>query len=578
MIEPKYGTLQTMFADRVFRIPHYQRFYSWHRKQRQDLFEDLRKLASQGGDNHHFMATIVCHRTKEIRAVGGEEYRLYDIVDGQQRLTTLILILKGIQLALNENAEERKDLALLLLKRDGNLILLQTNNANEHIFNAFLREGREPSASEIKTQADVNLRNAIRDCRAFVADWGHDKGELLSLLRLVKNRLGFVLYDTEDSRAVYTLFEVLNSRGLAVDWLDKCKSVLMGKAFELSPSTQAAEAAIVSLQKLWGNIYQELAQVTVSGEEVLRVAATLKYGPMRGKPLQAELALERFRADCKEPDHPRQLTMMILDATKKLILLESNVFLGPVTDVLHARILAVALMSTTCLNDNERRRALDQWERVTFRIFGLAGKDSRNEVGTYVRLANKVNNGAEGASRYSEITSSLRELGQDYSIDDVVAQGLAGKSCYATSPELCRYVLWKYEEHLAAKSGKGGTVDEHVRREIWRMRAGDSVEHIFPQNPEPGGAWDGKMRRGTKKPEPIEKHVHRIGNLLLLPEELNEEARRQGFRQKKEVYQRHNLRMVQEVLRASDWSLDDIEAREARIVKWAKSTWADLAD
>jgi hypothetical protein len=67
MIEPRYGVLQTLFADRVFRIPHYQRFYSWQKRQRDDLFSDLRKLADRGEGQHHFMATIVCQRTAETK-------------------------------------------------------------------------------------------------------------------------------------------------------------------------------------------------------------------------------------------------------------------------------------------------------------------------------------------------------------------------------------------------------------------------------------------------------------------------------------------------------------------------------
>lgn len=70
MIEPRYGVLQNLFADRVFRIPHYQRFYSWRLRQREDLFSDIKKLATQKGDQHHFMATIVCHKTAETKSVG----------------------------------------------------------------------------------------------------------------------------------------------------------------------------------------------------------------------------------------------------------------------------------------------------------------------------------------------------------------------------------------------------------------------------------------------------------------------------------------------------------------------------
>jgi uncharacterized protein with ParB-like and HNH nuclease domain len=59
MIEPRCGVLQTLFADRVFRIPHYQRFYCWQQRQREDLFNDLKKLAAGKEDQHHFMATLV---------------------------------------------------------------------------------------------------------------------------------------------------------------------------------------------------------------------------------------------------------------------------------------------------------------------------------------------------------------------------------------------------------------------------------------------------------------------------------------------------------------------------------------
>lgn len=82
MIEPGYRVLQTLFADRVFRIPPYQRFYSWQRRQREDLFGDLERLANGGADQHHFMATLVCHKTAETKDIGATQYRVYDVVDG----------------------------------------------------------------------------------------------------------------------------------------------------------------------------------------------------------------------------------------------------------------------------------------------------------------------------------------------------------------------------------------------------------------------------------------------------------------------------------------------------------------
>lgn len=581
MIEPRYLTLRGMFTDRVFRISHYQRFYSWRTKQREDLFNDILRLNDRGGEDHHFMATVVCYRTPERTTVGTAEYRLYDVVDGQQRLTTLILLLKCVHLLLKESEEsedEQKELAQLLVKKDANLVLLQSNNANQAIFNRFLREGATPSDTEILTDADRNLAQAIHECQKFARDWRDNAKDLLNLLRIIQNRLGFVVYDTENARLVYNLFEVLNSRGLAVDWLDKCKSMLMGAAFELAASEEAADAAITALQSIWAQIYKQLADVSVSGQEILRVTATLRHGADRGKPQRAQESLELLRNECTDASFPEKISTHLLEVAKMLVALEKNVMLAPVTRILHARILAAALQSTDALSTNERGRALKQWENVTFRIFGLYGKDSRSKVGDYIRLAEAVMKKSEGGSRYSEIMESLREIGAEHSIEGAVDEGLSGTNIYESDDAICRYILWRYEEALARATGPGATIDEEARHQVLKLRASESIEHIFPQHPESGGAWDGKMCRDEGVSEPIEKHVHRIGNLILLPISLNDEVRRKGFKEKKDVYRRHHLRQIEEVCKKHKWTLKQIEAREKQIINWAKEEWADLTD
>ena len=156
---------------------------------------------------------------------------------------------------------------------------------------------------------------------------------------LVLHRLGFVVHDTEDSRAVYTVFEVLNSRGLDVDWLDKTKSMLMGRAFGLSDSGPAAEAELLSLQNVWGEIYREIAKEDVPGDEILRVTATLHFGAGAGKPRSAEDSLEQLRANCNSFAKPRKLSEWLLEVARKLTSLHGNIYLGPVTEILHAHFL-----------------------------------------------------------------------------------------------------------------------------------------------------------------------------------------------------------------------------------------------
>ena len=574
MIDPRYDTLQVLFADRVFRIPAYQRFYSWLPKQREDLFSDLIELAKRSGDQHHFMATIVCYKTSEITPVGASQYRLYDVVDGQQRLTTLIILMKCIELELADGSDDKRDLSRILVKKDGLLILLQTNNANAHIFNRFIREGIEPEAKELQTHSDRNLRGAISDCKKFLYKWNQTR-DTLSLLRLILNRLGFVVYDTDDSRAVYTLFEVLNSRGLAVDWLDKTKSVLMGKAYELGSTPLAQQAEVESLQKIWRQIYTELAREDLSGDEILRIAATLYYGPGQGKPRSAEESLELLRKACQLPSDPTKISERLLAVAQKLSTLYSNVQLSAVTDIFQARLLAVAIMSAHGVDEKERDKLLEQWERVTFRIFGLFGKDSRTKVGDYVKIGFKIVTNDLETRTYNQIMGQLRALGTEYPITSAVEVGLVGKDFYE-SPEACRYLLWNYEEYLTSTAGPGATYDEHERSSIWKERASDSIEHIYPQHPEANGPWKAKLTNDEGVLEQPQQHVGRVGNLILLPSPLNSEAQAKSFPEKRQIYSKHNLRMIGEVVKQPDWTLYSIKERETTIVAWAKARWADI--
>ncbi|MFC2122265.1 DUF262 domain-containing protein [Bacteroidota bacterium] len=71
-----------MLYERLFGILQYQRAYSWHRKQRQDLFKDIRRTWAAGKERSHFMATVVgLHREK--RTIMTKEHQVTDVVDGQ---------------------------------------------------------------------------------------------------------------------------------------------------------------------------------------------------------------------------------------------------------------------------------------------------------------------------------------------------------------------------------------------------------------------------------------------------------------------------------------------------------------
>ena len=145
-IQPQHVTLDELLYGRLFRIPQYQRTYSWRLKQRQDLFEDIQHTWALGEDRTHFMATIVGLR-REKRTIMTKEHQVLEVVDGQQRITTLILLLKAIAKALDRSNpdEERigRELDETLVKPDkASLLLLQTNHDTSHYFADYLRTVR----------------------------------------------------------------------------------------------------------------------------------------------------------------------------------------------------------------------------------------------------------------------------------------------------------------------------------------------------------------------------------------------------------------------------------------------------
>ncbi len=146
-------------SGRLFRIPEYQRAYAWGKRQRTDLFGDIERV--QASNEDHFIATIV-GLSREKKQIIADQFTVVDIVDGQQRLTTLIILLKAIQKSLDDSDKiQRKlsdELTQLLVKGDDhNLLLLQTNHDTSHIFVDYIREGIIPGAAAA-TAADQKRR------------------------------------------------------------------------------------------------------------------------------------------------------------------------------------------------------------------------------------------------------------------------------------------------------------------------------------------------------------------------------------------------------------------------------------
>lgn len=267
-LNPQHLTVSNFLQGRLFRIPQYQRAYSWQTRQREDLFADIREIHRSGKD--HFMATVV-GLARETRYIAADQFNVVELVDGQQRVTTLIILLKAIEKTLDpENKTESKicqDLQRLLVKGDEhNLILLQTNHDSSDVFASYVRDGEIQKDAAV-TAADANLVGAAQDCEDFVESW-LQVSSLTELVSIIRHKLSMIYHELGDEATVYRVFEVLNSRGLDVRWIDKTKSQLMATIYEHVEEDSRADG-LHEMQTIWKDIYRQLGLDDVLGDEAL---------------------------------------------------------------------------------------------------------------------------------------------------------------------------------------------------------------------------------------------------------------------------------------------------------------------
>ena len=555
-IDPKHCRLVELLSNRLFKIPQYQRAYSWGTKQRKDLFNDIRKSYLAKNDNDHFMATIVGLRRKKI-SIGTDEFQEIDIVDGQQRLTTLILLFKATAEALDRSKRDQKksgeQIDEILVKQDKTSpLLLQTNHDGSEYFADYIRNGKETDYNKAEKLADREILLAIKECKTFVKKWQDGGYHLNDLVAHLKNRLTFIFHEIGDERLVYTVFEVLNSRGLAVSWFDRLKSMLMSIVFEAGGGNK--DETIKEIHELWADIYGIIGLRQGLSTESLRFAATL-WSEGSGHPLGEEDAVQLLLNESeRKPEKVIEVTKWVKLVTKAVDELTADQRRNAVTKILQARLVAVAVNLRSDLPAEDKSKILRRWENVTFRIYGMHGKDSRTAVGAYRGLASRI---IKRKLSIEKIMDELSDIGKKYPCDKAANQ-LQKENCYEHWKEELRYFFRRYEEHLAKEGGRNFE-NEHWSH-IWKSSASDSIEHILPQKTE-------------------KTYLHWLGNLLILPPRLNSKLKAKQPKDKASAYAETGLLIAGDVANritnVGKWRRSDIIKREEELIKWAKKEWAD---
>ena len=179
-------------------------------------------------------------------------------------------------------------------------------------------------------------------------------------MSIIKNQLYFIFHEITDEAAVYTVFEVLNNRGLYVSWLDRFKSQLMAVVFENDAGNR--DEHIEQLHRIWGDIYETVGLREGVDTEALRFAATLRGYAVR-KPMSEEDAVTRLMREVDtDATKTVEISKWVLEVTKAVTRVydEFSPSKDVVIRIIQVRILATAIFLRNFSSDEEYK-LLNQW-------------------------------------------------------------------------------------------------------------------------------------------------------------------------------------------------------------------------
>jgi len=243
IFKPQSLTIGALFGnkDALYQIPRYQRPYSWGEDQLEKLWEDLAE--AQQVEPNYFLGSIITAKPEETS-------NYLDIVDGQQRLTTLLIMLcvcRDLYPDLNADTLDQDPFAVdasmikssIKLNERFERLRLKTHSNHESDFQELIiKEGRAaenvyPYKKELRIEQEPKFK--FRNTAAFFTQKLRELGkeETGRLINYLFNNVKIIRIDCQSVSFAIKLFQVLNDRGLDLSNSDLIKSSLIGKIHRL---------------------------------------------------------------------------------------------------------------------------------------------------------------------------------------------------------------------------------------------------------------------------------------------------------------------------------------------------------
>jgi hypothetical protein len=565
----------------TYRIPPYQREYSWQKAHWEDLFQDLVEA-----DGAHFLGTIITLNTTTDAVHSGE----LELIDGQQRMTTLTLLLAAVYSVLKQHYDEldddtRTDVTnlgrQLVRKAEGEpRVVPQIQGHNRDDYRRVLSDAglKVPSVR----RPYFPMRRVARCFNFFCSSIsklaeseGIDPVKAALRVREAVEQAILVKIEVASHADAFVLFESLNNRGMPLTPVDLIKNHL------LAESERKHVMDVDDAFQMWNEMLTNLGDNYATQERFLR-----HY-------------YNAFKAELPE------IPSAFVATRTNLIRIYETLLSANVKSGAEALVVASSIYGrVTCVTETESPTKLDESLRQLMRAQGAPSyvllmwllskrpKLKLNEdhlvqvtgrlISFFVRrnltgypqtyaLPKLFMTIIERISGHTdtEVPQIVAQELRDVSSSDEEFRKRLGGPIYEENADVARFILTTLSEDAMTKE---------TWKDLWVQEKGHfvwTIEHIFPQGGNLPDAWKQMLGGAEAAAVAQEKDVHRLGNLTITA--YNSTLGNKSFADKRDrtdgkgrfIGYRNGLALNESLATKKSWTVADIEARTTKLAEQA---------
>jgi hypothetical protein len=548
-----------------YRIPRFQRDYSWTDEEWEDLWLDLMGTLQPGGEAAHYLGYLVLQSPDD---------KTFEVIDGQQRLTTVTIVILAILKHLQRLVEAGKEAAdnaqritqirqtyigyldpVTLVSRP-KLILNRNNNSyfQDDLITSGVPLGHLPKRGF--RASEHLLRKAFewfdkRIGETLKQEPGDPGRRLAQLAEDLTDRLFFTVITVTDELNAYKVFETLNARGVRLSATDLLKNYL----FSVLDRGGENDHELRSLEGRWEAMVGRLG--AESFPDFLRV----HWNSRRPFARQAEL-FKTIRSQVKTREAVFQLLRDMEEDLDTYLALSSpevsdwsrelKALAGTLRTFNVRQPFPLLLSARRRFTETEFAGLLRAGVVISLRYNIICGYSPAEQERTYNAVAERIARG-----ELLSLSAALTAMTGIYPDDAAFRAAFSDKSIRTTQSRnnrVVRFILCALERHLVPDHDYDFTSDAFT------------LEHVLPQNAQTG--WDGFTD------EEAETLVYRLGNLTLIQAGANRDLGNAPYPAKRMAYEKSGFAITRRLAQEyAEWTPERIAARQVWMANQATSIW-----